>query len=263
MIEIYEKLSELIQKGIKCAVCTVIATQGSTPRKTGSKMIVCENKTIYGTIGGGSLENHIIDKCSEIISNSTPEVIKLNLSKDLGMKCGGYVEVFIEPVSTPFKLLIFGGGHIGKALSEIASKLSFNTTVIDERSDVFENYSTSGIEIICEKFDSFLDKTAIDNYTFIVIVTKGHQTDFEILSKCIKSDFAYLGVIGSKRKAAELKKLLIQGGHADESDFNKVHIPIGLDIQAEGPQEIAVSIASEIILAKNKILNQVYSNEDC
>ena len=257
MIEIYEILPELIRNGIRCAVCTVTSTLGSTPRKTGSKMIVTIDKKIYGTIGGGVLENHIIERCPEIIAKSAPELIKLNLSKDLGMKCGGYAEVFVEPVSTPFKLLIFGGGHIGKALSEISTNLSFNTCIIDERHEIFADYISNGITVICEPFDRYTDSMIIDQNTFIVIVTRGHETDLKVLKKCIKSNYAYLGVIGSKRKSAELKKNLIEGNFGTEEDFNKIHIPIGSSIMAEGPYEIAVSIASELILEKNKLLNAI------
>lgn len=262
MIEIYEKLSELVQSGKRCAVCTVVATKGSTPRKTGSKMIVTDDLKIYGTIGGGILEKHIIDLCPDIISKCTSELVKLNLTSDLGMKCGGYVEVFVEPVSTPFKLLIFGGGHIGKALSEIASNLSFNVTVIDEREEIFSDYIQNNVSIIIDNFEKYLERTTIDTNTFIVVVTKGHETDLAILKKCIKSNYAYIGVIGSQRKSAELKKNLIESGFADEKDYERVHIPVGSQIMAEGPYEIAVSIASELILEKNKLLNEINSSKD-
>jgi xanthine dehydrogenase accessory factor len=178
------------------------------------------------------------------------------------MKCGGYVEVFIEPVSTPFKLLIFGGGHIGKALSDIASNLSFSVSVIDERSEIFSDYRQNNVNIIIENFEDYLSRITIDNYTFIVVVTKGHETDLAILKKCIRSNYAYIGVIGSQRKSAELKKTLIEGGFCDPKDYEKVHIPVGTQIMAEGPFEIAVSIASELILQKNKLLNEINSSKE-
>ena len=262
MIEIYETLSELVLNGRRCAVCTVVATQGSTPRKTGSKMIVTDDLKIYGTIGGGTLEKHIIDLCPGIINKCSSELVKLNLTTDLAMKCGGYVEVFIEPVSTPFKLLIFGGGHIGKALSEIASNLSFSVSVIDERTEIFSDYRQNNVDIIIENFEDYLSHITIDNYTFIVVVTKGHDTDLAIMKKCIRSNYAYIGVIGSQRKSAELKKTLIDGGFCDLKDYERVHIPVGTQIMAEGPFEIAVSIASELILQKNKLLNEINSSKE-
>ena len=257
MTEFYEKLNELISHNVKCAVCTVVSTSGSAPRKTGAKMIVTSELKIYGTIGGGILEKNIIDRCPEIIRKSQPELIKLNLSKDLGMKCGGSVDVFIEPVSSPFNLYIFGGGHIGRALSELASNLNFTVTLIDDREEIRKEHFANNVDVIIENYDSFIDHLSIDKNTFIAIVTKGHETDLAVLKKCIKSDSTYIGVIGSQKKSIELKKDIISGGYGNEDDFNRIHIPVGLPIMAEGPYEIAVSIASELILVKNKILNDI------
>lgn len=254
MKSIYDKIVEIRNSKKKAVLCTVISAKGSTPRKAASKMIVAEDKTIYGTIGGGILEFNIIDKAIELINSSTPKLISLNLLTDLGMACGGSVDIFIEPISQKFKLFVFGAGHIGRALVNHLTDIDFDISVIDDRENIFQNWESLNFSKFVMPFNKFITEHQADNNTFIVIVTNNHVSDKEILKYYIKQDYAYLGVIGSKRKTEEIKNLFISEHLATKEEFDRIDMPIGLDIKAEGPGEIAISIAGKLILEKNKLI---------
>ena len=254
MNDIYKKIIELKEAGIKAVLCTIVQTKGSTPRKAGSKMIVLEDMRIYGTIGGGILEKTVMERAVEIINSATPELISFDLTKDLGMVCGGSVEVFIEPIFDKYKLYIFGAGHIGKALVRHTIGLNFDIYVIDERKNIFNDWDIGGVSAENISFDSFIDKHRADDATFIVIATTGHVSDKEILKRYIKDSFAYIGVIGSRRKAEEIKNMFINESFATEEEMSRVDIPMGIEIMAEGPDEIAISIAGKLVLEKNRLL---------
>jgi len=282
MINIYDKIAELRKNNIKAVLCTVVSTIGSTPGKIGFKMLVMENYEIFGTVGGGLLEKTVIDKAIITLKTTQPELFKCNLTTYFGMKCGGTMEIYLEPIFNNNKLFIFGAGHIGKALAQFTKNLDFQTYVIDERENIFFDWNIKDAPFgfnqgtiqeqelnklpfqsladknfcscttINRKYSEFLADNPPDNSTFIVIVTKGHDSDVEILKLCIRKPFAYLGVIGSRRKAEAVKKELIDENFASEDEFLKVDIPMGLDIAATGPYEIAISIVSKLILVKNR-----------
>ena len=257
--KIYDKIPELNRDGIKSVLYTIVSDHGSTPRKAGAKMIVTEDQQVFGTIGGGVLEKTLIDRVHEFIKNCKSEVVSYNLSKDLGMVCGGSVEIFIEPLFNKFRLIIFGAGHIGKALVKLSSDLNFDITVIDDRENIFDNWDTEEIKTYITDFREYfcLKNMEHDSFqdSFIVIATSNHSSDKEILKHCINRPFAYLGLIGSRKKIEEIKKLFISENMATIVELNKIDMPIGLDILAEGPEEIAISIAAKLILEKN-LLNQ-------
>ncbi|MGA2295991.1 MAG: xanthine dehydrogenase accessory protein XdhC [FCB group bacterium] len=257
MIDIFEKIIELRKDMTKAVLCTVVSSKGSTPRKAGSKMVVAENENIFGTIGGGVLETKVIEKALEMMNTSLPQIVSYDLTKDLNMACGGSVEVYFESVSKQYKLYIFGAGHIAKALVRLMASLDYNIYVIDDRDNIFNDWDSdlnnSHISKIVSPYKNFLDEHPSDINTFIVIVTYEHSSDKEILRHYIKQDFAYIGMIGSKRKVEETKKLFISDNFATGEELEKVDMPIGLDIKAEGPEEIAISIAAKLILEKNKL----------
>lgn len=253
MENIYDKIVEIRKSRLKAMLCTVVSTKGSVPRKIGAKMIVMEDSKIFGTIGGGALEKDVIEKAVESISSAKSELISYNLTTDLGMACGGSVDIFIEPLFSNNKLLIFGAGHIGKALASLSENLDFDIYVIDERENIFDEWIEGRYTKLNMTISDYFAQYKIDENTFIVIVTKGHESDKEILKRCIKSSAAYIGMIGSKRKAAEIRKEFVSGGIVTDSEFDRIDIPIGLEIKAEGPDEIAISIASKLIFEKNKL----------
>ncbi|TAL68138.1 MAG: XdhC family protein [Bacteroidetes bacterium] len=253
MENIYDKIVELRQSSQKAVLCTIVSTKGSVPRKIGAKMLVMDDSKIFGTIGGGSLEKDVIEKSLEIIKSPKTDLISYNLTKDLGMKCGGSVDIFIETLFSQYKLYIFGAGHIGKALAKYTENLDFDVIIIDERENIFDGWLEGRFTKLNITFTDFFSQFKIDENTFIVIVTKGHDTDSEVLENCIKSNAAYIGMIGSKRKASEIRKEFVLGGIVTDNEFDRIDIPIGLEIKAEGPDEIAISIASKLVLEKNKL----------
>jgi xanthine dehydrogenase accessory factor len=249
---IYNKILEILKAGQLAALCTVVSTKGSTPLKHGAKMIVWEDRCIYGTIGGGPIENATIGDAVQVIKNKQPQLISHNLKDQHNMCCGGSMEIYIEPIMPRKKLFIFGGGHVGKAVVKHALDLDFDITVIDCREDVFSDWSFNGYSKVIGDFNKMLPTLPYDNSTFIVIATPDHPTDYEVLSFCINKPHFYLGMIGSTNKVAKMSKSLIEDGLATKEKIKQVDMPIGLDINAITADEISVSIIAKIIHQKNK-----------
>ncbi|OGU40421.1 MAG: hypothetical protein A2X61_03870 [Ignavibacteria bacterium GWB2_35_12] len=257
MENIYDKIAEIRKSRRKAVLCTVVSTKGSVPRKIGAKIIVMDDSKIFGTIGGGTLEKNVIEKAVETITSSKAELISYNLTKDLGMACGGSVEIFIEPLFNRYKLLIFGAGHIGKALTKYSENLEFDSYIIDERENIFDDWQEGRYTKLNIPIADYFAQYKIDEFTFIVIVTKGHDTDREVLKGCIKSNAAYIGLIGSKRKALEIRKEFVSNGIVTDAEFDRIDVPIGLEIKAEGPEEIAISITAKLVFEKNKLIETI------
>ena len=251
MKNIYSELNELIKSGKNAALCIVVETKGSTPRKAGSKMIVFNDKTIVGTIGGGSIEFNVIEKAVKVLENNSPQKFTFNLENDLDMTCGGYVEVYIEPVFPLPKLFIFGAGHVGKAVAEFASKTGFEITLFDEREGIFDNISLQNSNFVQGNYFEEIEKTNFDNNTYLVVTTPKHAYDEEITAICAKKPHAYLGMIGSKRKVATAKKVFLEEKGLSTEEIEEIDMPIGIEFAAQTPEEIAISIVAKLIDVKN------------
>lgn len=248
---IIKSIGEALEKGEGVALVTLTKVQGSAPRKAGTMMVVYKNKTIIGTIGGGNIEHKVIEKATQCIESGENYYFDYNLNEEaeLGMSCGGCAEGFIKVMIPSPKLLICGGGHIGYNLFKMAESLSFKRILLDDR----EGYliPDNKKNIIVGNYAKEVKKINIDENTYVVIATKGHVSDLEVLREVISSNAAYIGLIGSRRKLARIKESLIEEG-IDESIFEKLYAPIGLDISDGTPEEIALSILSEILAVKNK-----------
>lgn len=252
MASIYSKIAAIENSNIKAALCTIISTKGSAPRKAGSKMIIYENGKIDGTIGGGALEKIVIEQSLEVIKTNTAKTVKHNLVSELAMCCGGTVELFIEPIMNKKKLYIFGAGHIGKSLAKFSHDLDFNVTLIDERYDAFDDINTTDLSTIIEHHATAIEQLKFDEHTFIVILTHNHQYDREILALSSKKQHQYIGMIGSERKVEIAKKNMLSSNLMEPHELANIDMPIGLDITAITPQEIAVSILAKLIDVRNK-----------
>ena len=251
MQSIFSKAEELKIEQQSAALCIVIETKGSTPRKQGAKMIVFTDGSIYGTIGGGSVEKEVAEKAVVLIKSGKPEKCTFSLEKDLGMHCGGYMEVYIEPICPLKKLYIFGAGHIGKALAKFAKELDFAITLFDPRDGIFHDKEFLSYTCINEYYFKAIDNAAFDENTFCVIVTPKHTFDEEILAKIAKKKTAYVGMIGSTRKVEILKKRFIEEKLLTKKELENIDMPIGIKLAAETPQEIAVSIIAKVIDVRN------------
>jgi len=253
MHEIFNDLKTVIEQGIPTVLCVVTGTTGSTPRKAGSKMLVFQDGTIKGTVGGGSVEFQSIQDALKIISCGEPFSKRFHLEDDLKMHCGGTMEIYFEPIGCLPKLYIFGGGHIGKALAGYASGLGFRPFVYDQREGIFDGWNMPGVETRIGDFLQIIDLLAFDNNTYIAVVTHKHDFDETVLLACLRHEYAYLGMIGSKRKVAEIRKNALENHSIPETQLQKVDMPIGIPFAAETPAEIAISIVAKMIDVKNTL----------
>jgi len=250
-VNIYDEILKQSSNSDKAALCIIVQTKGSTPRKVGAKMIVKEDGSITGTIGGGNLEKKVIENALKQLNENEPKLYKHDLLHQHSMCCGGSVEVYIEPIQKMKKLYIFGAGHTGNALANLAKGLSFDTYVIDDRKEYLDEMKVEGVNKMNLDYKKVLPSLPFDNDTFIVIMTYEHAYDRDILAYCIKQPHAYLGMIGSKRKVEITKKMFKEGKLASKTELDAVDMPMGMNINADGPEEIAVSIMAKLISVKN------------
>jgi xanthine dehydrogenase accessory factor len=263
MENIYEKVSELMQANSKLAIATVINTSGSTPREIGAKMLILPDGTTQGTVGGGKLEHKVTQDAVKAMQDGTSGLMEYDLkpedSSGIGMECGGKVSIFIEVISKGQKLLILGGGHIGLELYRMAVLAGFSVVVVDERSEYMSSDRFPKAERLlnCTVDDPKVSEL-VDNNTYIVIITHEHKQDKLAVKSLVELDYKYLGMIGSKRKVKITLEALENEGISKEK-LKDIYTPIGLDIKARTPAEIAVSIMAEIIFIKNTGLRPEHS----
>ena len=249
---IYEKLVQIQNSNLKAALCTITSAKGSTPRKAGAKMLVYENGRIEGTIGGGALEKAVILQALDILKEKEAKIVKHNLVADLAMCCGGTVELFIEPIMNKKNVYIFGAGHIGKALAKFATELDFSVSLIDERYDAFDGIDIPECKLIQNHHATAIEQLTFNENTYVVILTHDHAYDREILALCARRQHAYIGMVGSERKVAVARKNLIASELLNKKEIEEIDMPIGIDIEAITPAEIAISILARLIDTRNK-----------
>lgn len=253
-MNIYQEVVENLESKSLFVLATIVKSSGSTPRKTGAKMIVYPDGKISGTLGGGYFEKYVIEDCLKLIDSHSLNLLKkysfsLLGENSTGMCCGGNVEVYMEVHKKPEKLIIFGGGHIGKELVRLADGSGFDITVVDDRKEIIDSFKNV-VDTKLAEIDYAANLPNIDENCFVVIVSRSHQTDRVIVQSILKNDCRYIGLIGSKTKTGKMFSHLKETG-IDQNLLDKIHTPIGLDINAEGPYEIAVSILAELIAIKN------------
>lgn len=251
--EILAKVDEISKAGKRAALCIVTATSGSTPRKAGSKMLVIEDGQIFGTIGGGSIEKKVIEEALNICRKNQPVKLNFDLEDDLAMHCGGNMEVYVEPLIPQSRLVIFGAGHVGSALGRYATDFGFRVMFVDERDEFAEKMLQSGFEAIHGDFAEEAQSLQSDSNTYLVVVTPKHAYDQEVTSILAKKEFAYLGMIGSKRKVAEAKRFYLENKILAPEEIDRIDMPIGVPFNAQTPEEIAISILAKLIDVKNTI----------
>jgi len=252
---LFEQIVELQNRGESFAICTITSSQGSTPRHVGSKMLVLENGDFTGTVGGGELEHRVLDEAWVAITDGKPRKLSYSMTDpsrgDPGV-CGGQVEVFVEPFLPAPKIIIIGGGHVGKAVAHLAKWLGFRVAVSDDRAE----FCTPEMNPDADEFypipmADLPKQTNINRHTYIILTTRGVMTDVPGLPPLLQTRAAYIGVIGSRRRWATTVKGLKENGVSEET-INRIHSPIGLELKAETPEEIAVSIMAEIIMLRNE-----------
>jgi xanthine dehydrogenase accessory factor len=254
MKSIYQALVELESKNESAALCTVVRSQGSTPRHSTSKMLVYEDGNFIGTVGGGELENRVFEAALQSLVDGEPQLLEYNMADpargDPGV-CGGTVEVFVEPILPAPTLVVIGGGHVGKAVAYLAKWLNFRVAVSDDRPEFVTPEANPDADVFYEcKIEELPGKLKINNQTYLVLTTRGVAVDAPGLPPLLASDAAYIGVIGSKRRWKMTVDKLKEMG-ISQKQIARVHSPIGLELQAETPEEIAVSIMAEILMLRS------------
>jgi xanthine dehydrogenase accessory factor len=251
---VYEALSEAVASARPAALATVIATRGSMPRGPGSKMLVYEDGAIVGTVGGGAMEAAVIQEAIHAIASGQTAIREYTLndpaSGDAGV-CGGNGTVFIEPVAIPPTLLVIGAGHVGKALAELGLWAGYRVIVSDDREDLCTPENIPGMAgyVVCAPTE-IASAVPIHRHTYVASVTRGLVVDVDLIPALLATDAAYIGLIGSKRRWQVTRKALLESGELDEAALDRVASPIGLEIHAQTPKEIAVSILAEIVMTR-------------
>ncbi|MCF8256595.1 MAG: XdhC/CoxI family protein [Flavobacteriales bacterium] len=251
-MDIYGEIAESGRQPEKAALCVIVQTKGSAPRKVGAKMIVYESGRISGTIGGGDLERKVIENALAQIERNAPEMFRHDLLHQHNMCCGGSVYIYIEPIRKMNRLYIFGAGHTGSALAQFARALDFDVYVIDDRKEYLDLIVTEGVNKVNMEYGQILPSLPFNGNTYVAIMTYDHAHDRDILAYCIARPHAYLGMIGSRRKVELTRKMFIEAGIATGLSLEQVDMPMGLNIGAESPHEIAISIMAKLIEVKNR-----------
>lgn len=250
-MDIYEEILRLRKQGRKAALATIIHTQGSIPSYESSKLLIRDDGSTLGTVGGGCVEAEIWAAAQEVMREEKPRKFTFNLNADpkydVGLTCGGTVEIFLEPILPTPVCYICGAGHVGMHLAKVAAQGGFATVIVDDR-EMFANRERfpTATEIYAEPWEQAFGKLSPNELSYIVIVTRGHHDDMRVLRWAVSTRARYIGLIGSKRKVVSIYRELEREGIPREK-LERVHAPIGIEIGALTPEEIAVSIAAEMI----------------
>ena len=251
---IARRLAALYEEGRQGVLCLVAEEEGSTPRSAGSSMLVYPDGSIEGTVGGGIMEHRVIEQALGMLSKgSAPLLHRENLTADEaaldGAVCGGTLAVYLEVIGRSRELVIFGAGHVGRALARAGDMAGFQVTVWDEREE-FANSSHIpwGTTVCCSLEEFFAREVLFHGRTSVVAVTRGHALDAEVIRLLEGIPLAYIGMIGSRKKIAFVRQRLLDEG-VSEAYLNGIYQPVGLPIGAETPEEIAFSVLAEIIAA--------------
>ncbi|HLJ30197.1 MAG TPA: XdhC/CoxI family protein [Candidatus Angelobacter sp.] len=250
-MDVYEEITRLRHQGRKGALATIINVRGSIPSFETAKMLVRDDGSIVGTIGGGCVEAEVWQAARDVMQSEKPQTLKFNLNNDpkydTGLVCGGTLEIFVEPVLPVSALYIFGAGHVAWSLYKVARLAGFDVVVTDDR----ESYANrerfpEARDVYADEYEHVMAQLAPTESAYIVIVTRGHRDDMRVLRWAAETPARYIGMIGSQRKTIAIYKELEKEGIAAEK-LARVYAPVGIDIGAITPEEIAVSIVAEMI----------------
>jgi xanthine dehydrogenase accessory factor len=253
-MDLYDEIVRLRKLGQKCALATIVQVRGSIPSYESAKLLVREDGSMLGTVGGGCVEAEVWTAAREVIETEKPRHLTFSLGQDAaydnGLICGGQLNIFVEPVIPQPRAFIFGGGHVSKSISKIANLAGFSTIIVDDR-EQFANRERfpEAEETFAEEYESVFPKLAVTSSSYLIIVTRGHRDDMRVLRWAVNTPARYIAMIGSKRKTISVVHELEKEGIPREA-FEKVFAPMGLEIGAETPEEIAISVVAEMIATR-------------
>ncbi|HVE86540.1 MAG TPA: xanthine dehydrogenase accessory protein XdhC [Myxococcales bacterium] len=261
--DIYQEIAQLSAEGRAFVVATVIESAGSTPQKPGSKLVVLPDGSLRGTVGGGAIELQIVDAAKVLLGapGETSKVIETHLTHDLGMCCGGRMKVFLEKHAAQDRLWVFGAGHVARELAALARTVGFHVTVVDERAEwASRDRFPSADAVLVRNPADVARELAGGADCYFCITTHDHPLDQAVLEALLDKPSAYLGVIGSRRKAERFKMRLTAAGFSAQA-LERVRSPMGVPIEALTPAEIAVSIVAELIATRRQGVQRPASAE--
>jgi xanthine dehydrogenase accessory factor len=253
-MDLYDEIVRLRQLGQKCAIATIVQVNGSIPSFESAKILVREDGSFMGTVGGGCVEAEVWNAAREVIETEKPRHLSFSLGQDAaydeGLICGGQLNIFVEPIIPQPRAFIFGGGHVSKGISKIATLAGFSTSIIDNR-EAFANQERfpEAEATYAEEYEDVFAKLPVNASSYIIIVTRGHRDDMRVLRWAVTTQARYIAMIGSKRKTISVIHELEKEGLPREA-FEKVFAPMGLEIGAELPEEIAISVVAEMIAVR-------------
>jgi xanthine dehydrogenase accessory factor len=249
-VDLFEEIVKMRRAGQRAALATIVHTNGSIPSYESSRMLVREDGSIGGTIGGGCVEAEVWAAAKEVMHKESPRKMVFNLNNeagfDSGLICGGTLEVFVEPILPQPIIYLFGGGHVSMALAKAASSAGFAVSVVDDRESFANRERFPMAQEIHTSYEDAFARIQPNAASYLIIVTRGHKDDMRVLAWAVRTEARYIGMIGSKRKVLSVYKALEADGYKPE-EFERVYAPMGLEIGALSPEEIAVSIVAELI----------------
>jgi xanthine dehydrogenase accessory factor len=262
-MDIYAEIAKLRKEGRKAALATIIQVQGSIPSYESSKILIRDDGSIVGTVGGGCVEAEVWSVAQDVMREEKPRRLHFNLNAnpeyDNGLVCGGSLDIFVEPILSTPTLFLFGGGHVSLSVSKVANLAGFDTVVADDR-EAFANKQRfpEAIETYAGEWSGIFPRLKPNEFSYLVIATRGHKGDLECLRWAVTTPARFIGMVGSKRKVIEFHKVLESEGVA-AAQLERIHSPVGLDIGALTPEEIAVSIVAEIIAVRRSATHSLHS----
>jgi xanthine dehydrogenase accessory factor len=252
-MDLFEEIVRMRRAGQRGALATIVHTNGSIPSYESSRMLVREDGSLLGTVGGGCVEADVWAAAKEVMRTESPRKMVFNLnneaSYDNGLICGGTVEIFVEPILPQPFLYLFGGGHVSIAVAKIASSVGFAVGIVDDREAFANPQRFPMAQDVFTSYDAAFEKIQTGPSTYLVIVTRGHKEDMRVLAWAVRTKARYVGMIGSKRKVLSVYKTLEREGY-HPNEFERVYAPMGLEIGALSPEEIAISIVAELIAVR-------------
>jgi xanthine dehydrogenase accessory factor len=255
--DLYKEIVELRSRGERGALATIISRRGSTPRRDAAKMLLYADGRQFGSIGGGCTEDEVCREAMAVMRSERPKLLSFDLTdedaEESALLCGGVMEVYVEPILPDPTLFVFGAGHVGQAAASIAHTMGFRIAVVDDRikyanSDRFPQASAFYVE----SWEEVFPKLPVNDSSYLLIVTRGHKYDLACLRYALQTPARYIGLLGSRRKTRLLYEALEREG-VSPAAFERVFAPVGLEIGSETPEEIAVSIAAELVAVRKNL----------
>lgn len=248
-LPILEEIIRMKNAGEPGTLVTIVESAGSSPRKAGAKMLVRSGGGTLGTIGGGKVEAEVIGTAVRLAAGGSPQTVAYNLTEEYGHVCGGRLVLYLEPLLSRPHLIVFGAGHVGRAIAGAARSAGYRSTIVDPRIDA--QVLPEADEVLCLSAEDALARLDPGEHCAVAVATSEHESDFAVVRCALQTPVAYIGMLGSRRKHAVLMKLLEEEGYA-EAQRARIVSPMGLDIGAETPAEIAVSIVAQLIAYRRR-----------